>query len=233
MRKDGQESRARDETISNRHPLDDVEGIIDPFEITTERYNVKSNRNQSYGSMKGHVYGISKKAADAIVERSQRKHPQDNYKSQRTRFAEPEYPYGMPAPIIKDGSVALVVIPHDITSMRGLQLLKKIDEQTERRLYAFLVLCRTAGYLPATEIIPPAAFYAQTHNVTTYDICTTIAKCFKEAKIPESRRFIRIVDLNPKIKRIRIAYDNPSIVSSRERLEAISLLEEFARGPSR
>ena len=215
--------------------LDDVDGIIDPFEIADQRFDIGLTRNTYYESMKVHVFGVSQETADAITERSRQKNIQDQYESLKTRCAGTIYPYGTPAPIVKDGSIALVIIPpKNITVMREPRLLERIDKQTERRLYAFLLLCRTAGYLQPTNLRQlNEIFYGSTQNLKIYSICTTITKCFKEAGIPEGRRFISKIDLNLKIRGIQIVCDEPKFISSRDRLEAISLLDEFARGPSR
>ena len=215
--------------------LDDIPNIIDPFEITDRRFDIALTRSEYYRGMKMHVFGVSQATANAITERSHQKDLQDQCVSRETQCAGPEYPYGTPAPIVKDASIALVIIPREnVSVMREPRLLERIDKIAEKRLYAFLLLCRTAGYLQPTNLKQlNEMFYHSTQNLKIYSICTTITKCFKEAGIPESRRFISKIDLNLKIRGVQIVCDEPKFISSRERLEAISLLDEFARGPSR
>ena len=242
MKTDRQESRASDETISHRHPLDDVDGFIDPFEIGAEHYNVVQ-----VGSFKGqpivqnvHAYAVSRAVANVIIHQDNMFNNRQNMTSHGRQVilagdglqafqyvglnlmkrkpgdVIPLYPPSREAPIHTSGYVTINVMKGK-RRYNMTQLLKDDDPIKFRRLLGFLILCWQAGYVEQTQ--NPSQIPIRRGIVSTIELC------FEAAGIPRERIFVTAKDI---IGSAQITFHEPSDASAREGLEAAARINAFA-----
>lgn len=201
------------------HALDDIEGIIDPLEITPERFDFFYRESSL-------AQGLSPIAAQAMLRNAQRpdigNHSRDGMYSIQPSMAEtPNYPYQIGVPIVADGTITLSLVRPDLG--RPMKIFGDIDPTTEKRLYGFLKLYRTAG-------LPIESTHATVY-VKEGSRATTILKCFAGARVPKKRIFVSTKNYEPSVRNVTVIYHETDTPSTRERLDALGKLDRFARGP--